>query len=141
MTESVVALPHGSPSRGSDSPRASARARVNRSVTHRDRTLSIKESRPVLFVRRVSRVVYLDTADSWILNEDSPAPKKVWKTDYTAAVPGGYKPFVRWCRAWRYPAVILGSACDGAKWFLIHPVRGPLTITAVGTGVAAVMAG
>lgn len=137
MTESVMALPHGSPSRGSDSPRASARARVNRSVTHRDRVQAAKATRTGQFVARAVRVVYLDAADSWIVRESTPSIRQVWKADYTASVPGNYAPFRYWCRGWRYPAVASAAVLDSAKWALIHPVRGPLFLTATGSTIAA----
>lgn len=138
MTESVVALPHGSVSGRSDSPRASGRARVNGSVTHRDRVRVVRGARTAERVRQVVRVVYLDAADSWIVSEPSPSIRQVWAADYTASVPGGYAPFRYWCRGYRYPAVAFAAVLDSAKWALIHPVRGPLFLTLTGAGVTAV---
>lgn len=81
-------------------------------------------------LRRMVRVVYLDAADSWIVRESSPAPRTVWRTDYTAHLISPPTAYVRWCRVWRYPGTVLGATCDGLKFFLIHPVRGPLAIVA-----------
>jgi hypothetical protein len=136
-TESVVALPHGSASGRSDSPRASGRARVNGSVTHRDRVRVARGANLVAGARRMGRVMYLDAADSWIVRDSTPSIRQVWAADYTAAVPGDYAPFRFWCRGYRYPAVAFAALLDSAKWLLIHPVRGPLFLTAVGAGIAA----
>lgn len=149
MTESVVALPNGSVSGRSESPRASARAMVNGSVTHGERrrpsptprtgartqTGPSRMARVAAWPRRVGRVMYLDAADSWIVRDSTPSIRQVWSTDYTAAVPGDYAPFRWWCRGYRYPAVAAAAVLDSAKWILIHPVRGPLFITATGVGV------
>lgn len=136
MTESVVALPHGSPSRGSESPRASARARVKGSVTHRDRVRAVKAARPVAYARRIGRVMYLDAADSWIVRESTPSIRQVWGTDYAALARVDYAPFRVWCRAYKPVAVSSAAVLDGVKWFLIHPVRGPLFLTATSAGIA-----
>lgn len=139
MTESVVALGHGSPGNGMQRPRASARARMKASVTRRDRLRRIRAANPAAKIRHIGRVMYLDAADSWIVNTHSPAPKTVWRTDYNSAVPGAYRPFTTWCRIYRYPAVVFGATLDGAKWLLIHPLRGPLTITAAAAGAATIL--
>lgn len=136
MTESVVTLSNVSAVGGSDSPRASARARVKPSVTRRDRVKRLGAARPVVFARRVGRVMYLDAADSWIVRESTPSIRTVWRTDYSAAMPADFVPYRRWCRAYRYPAVAAAAALDSVKWMLIHPVRGPLFI-ATSVGVAA----
>lgn len=120
---------------GSDSPRASARARVKPSVTRRNRVRRLRTARPVVAARRVGRVMYLDAADSWIVRESTPSIRVVWRTDYSATTPE-FAPYRRWCRAYRYPAVAAAAALDSAKWMLIHPVRGPLFI-ATSVGVAA----
>lgn len=129
MTVRAIAVDHGSAGVATAQPvGVNARARpreAQRSVTVGDQ---IRERRPGR-IRRATRVVWLDAADSWIIRESSPAPRTVWRTDYTAQIPGAYLPFVKWCRAWRYPAVLFGSACDGIKVLLIHPVRGPLTLS------------
>lgn len=82
-------------------------------------------------------VAYLDAADSWIVHESTPSIRQVWAADYTASVPGGYKPFAYWCRAYRYPAVAAAAVLDSTKLMLIHPVRGPLFLTTAGSAVAA----
>ncbi|MEU7978277.1 hypothetical protein AB0B63_07065 [Micromonospora sp. NPDC049081] len=80
--------------------------------------------------------MYLDAADSWIVREPSTSIRQVWATDY-AALSGIDDPTYRaWCRLWRYPAVLSAAALDSTKFFLIHPVRGPLFLTAVGVGAA-----
>lgn len=141
MTESVVALPHGTAGGRSDSPRASARARVKGSVTHREQKRSVGQARPVRFARQVGRVMYRDAADSWIVRESTPSIRQVWSTDYAALASVDWAPFRVWCRFWRYPAVFFASATDGAKFFLIHPVRGPLFIGAVAGGTVAAVWG
>lgn len=98
---------------------------AQRSVTARDQI----HQRRVSPMRRVGRVMYLDAADSWIVREHSPAPATVWATDYTAHIPGAYRPFVLWCRAYRIPAVLVGAVLDGIKFLLIHPARGPVTVS------------
>lgn len=147
MTESVVALPHGSPVRGVDNPRASARARGKGSVTHRERVAGRKGARlgaaarragtrTVVWGRTTGRVMYLDAADSWIVRESAPSIRQVWATDYAALARVNYTPFRIWCRFWRYPAVLAAASLDSVKWALIHPVRGPLFLTATGAGIA-----
>lgn len=135
MTESVVTLPNVSVVGGSDSPRASARAKVKPSVTRRDRVKRLRAARPVAAARRVGRVMYLDAADSWIVRESTPSIRVVWRTDYSATTPE-FVPYQRWCRAYRYPGIAFAAALDSMKWMLIHPVRGPLFI-ATSVGVAA----
>lgn len=88
-------------------------------------------------VRREVQVVYLDTADSWLLTGRAPSAKDIWRADYAANVPADFAPFVMWCRAYRVPAVLVALLLDGTKWLLVHPVRGPLTLlTAVATTAA-----
>lgn len=136
MTESVVALPHGSAVGGVENPRASARARVKQSVTHRDRVRRAAATQPVAVARRISRVMYRDAADSWIVRDSTPSIAQVWATDYAALATVDYAPFRVWCRFYRFPAVLFAAGLDSAKWMLIHPVRGPLFLTAVSVGVA-----
>lgn len=80
-------------------------------------------------MRRVGRVVYLDAADSWPLQERSPSAVTVWNTDYTALLDTVWTPYGYWARAWRVPAVLFAVLFDAAKWLLIHPFRGPATLT------------
>lgn len=128
MTVRAMAVGDGSAGLGAAQPvGVNTRAReTQRSVTHRDR---VRESKIGPW-RRVARVVYLDAADSWIVRESSPAPRTVWRTDYTAHLTSPPAVYVRWCRVWRYPGTTLGAVCDGVKFFLIHPVRGPVAIVA-----------
>lgn len=137
MTESVVALPHGTPSGGVHSPRASARAHARASVTHREQVRVSKHTNTATRLRHFGRVMYLDAADSWIVSDSTPSIKTVWNTDYSTTVPGNYRPFIIWCRVWRYPAVACAATLDSAKWLLIHPLRGPLFIATIGGTVAA----
>lgn len=153
MTESVVALPNGSVSGRSENPRASARARVNGSVTHGERRRPSPTPRTAVRTQvgpsrmarvaawpcHAGRVMYLDAADSWIVKNSTPSIRQVWSTDYAASIPGDYAPFRYWCRAYRYPAVAAAAVLDSAKWMLIHPVRGPLFLSATAGGVAAVV--
>lgn len=153
MTESVVALPNVSANGRPESPRASARARVKRSVTHgdqprprettqtalREHTKARRAARVTTWPRRALRVMYLDAADSWIVRESTPSIRQVWATDYTASVPGDYPPFQLWCRVYRVPAVVAAAVLDSTKWCLIHPVRGPLLLAATAVGTAAVV--
>ncbi|MEV1013807.1 hypothetical protein AB0I89_23940 [Micromonospora sp. NPDC049801] len=91
--------------------------------------------------RRIGRVMYLDAADSWIVREATPSIRQVWATDYAALATIDYLPFRLWCRGYRYAAVSSAAVLDGVKWMLIHPVRGPLFLTATGAGVGAVVWG
>ncbi|WP_431728547.1 hypothetical protein [Verrucosispora sp. TAA-831] len=149
MTDRVVTVPNVSAIGGVEHPRASARARVNQSVTHRDQKSVRRNARQVDAARRLGvraagwaratgRVMYLDAADSWIVRERSQTIRQVWSTDYAAAAPGDFAPFRRWCRAYRYPAVAATVVLDSVKWLLVHPVRGPLSI-ATCVGIAAVI--
>jgi len=81
--------------------------------------------------------MYLDAADSWIVRESTPSIRQVWATNYAALATVDYAPFRVWCRFWRYPAVAFSAGTDSVKWMLIHPVRGPLFLTATGAGIAA----
>ncbi|MCW6003832.1 hypothetical protein K1W54_04445 [Micromonospora sp. CPCC 205371] len=87
----------------------------------------------------MARVVYLDTADAWLWSESTPSIRQVLATDYSASTPAGWLPFVVWCKAYKVPAVVFAAVLDSAKWFLIHPVRGPLFLAATGGSVAAVI--
>jgi len=137
VTESVVALPNGSAIGGSDSPRASARVRVNRSVTERVRARPAGGAR---VVRRALRVMYVDAADSWIVRESTPSIRQVWRTDYAALAVD--HPAARvWCRVYRFPAVASAAVLDSIKWCAIHPVRGPLLAAASAGTVWAVIGG
>lgn len=127
MTDSVMAVPHGSPARGVDSPRASARANVKQSVTARDRRRTLLGAR----VARIARVVYLDAADSWIAEERSPSAKTVWHTDWTAHLDVVWAPYAVWTNVWRPVAALVALLLDVAKFLFIHPARGPFTLTTV----------
>lgn len=137
VTDSVVALSHGSPEVGVHSPpvrRTRVRARIT--TTQRDsktRSVTWRE-----WLRSASEVVYLDAADSWIVSESTPSIRRVWATDYSTCVPADYQPFIVWCRIWRYPAVVFAAVFDSVKWMLIHPLRGPLFIACIGGTVAAI---
>lgn len=98
-------------------------------------------ARPKAWARTTARVMYRDAEGSWILSERSQTMKQVWRTDYAAIASVDWAPFRMWCRSWRYPAVMFAAGTDSAKFFLIHPVRGPLFLTAVGAGVGAVVWG
>lgn len=129
MTVSGMAVVDGSANPAPATPvGVNTRARVNRSVAQRDRLRRLRASRVAQLAARAGRVVWADAADSWIVREHSPAPRTVWAADYTAHIPGAYPPFVRWCRLWRIPAVLFGVLLDAVKFFLIHPVRGPLAL-------------
>jgi len=81
-------------------------------------------------------VVYLDTADGFLLNEASPTIRQVWNTNYADASPIDWPTYRAWCRVWKPVAVGAAAVCDSAKFFLIHPVRGPLSVTAAAVGIA-----
>jgi hypothetical protein len=126
MTLSDMAVVDGSPMAGGAQPaRVNARARVKPSVTARDR----RRTSQMPPVGRFFRVVYLDAADSWIADERSPSAKTVWRTDYTAHLDTVWKPYGYWAKAYRAAAVVWALLLDSIKWLLIHPVRGPLTLT------------
>lgn len=141
MTVSEMAVPNGIPVAGGDSPRVLTRARARPSVTRSDtaRPVQARENSAVRgsAVSRLVRVAYLDAADSWIVSDSTPSIRAVWKTDYAAAAPAGWLPFVVWCKAYRLPAVVLAAMLDSVKWMLIHPVRGPLFLTIAGGTTAA----
>lgn len=88
-------------------------------------------------VRRMVQVVYLDAADSWIAEERSPSAKTVWRTDYTAHLDTVWKPYGYWARAYRVAAVLFAMLLDAAKFLLIHPLRGPITLTFAAVGYLA----
>lgn len=141
MTVSEMAVPNGSQMGGVDAPRVLTRARARPSVTHSDtaRPARGKESTAVRgsAVSRLVRVAYLDAADSWIVSDSTPSIKAVWRADYAAATPGHWLPFVIWCKVYRLPAVLVAAVLDSLKWLLIHPLRGPLSLFAVGGLLAA----
>lgn len=136
VTECVVALPHGSASAGVDSPpvrRTRVRARV--ADTPRSHKVRAATSRVRRVVRNTAEVAYLDAADGFILNSRSQTIREVVATDYAAASPlRDYRPFRVWCRVWKPVAVTVVTGVDTAKFLLVHPVRGPLTLTAVAVG-------
>lgn len=140
MTVSEMAVPNGSPTIGVDAPRVLTRARARPSVTRSDtaQPARAKESTAVRgsAVSRLVRVAYLDAADSWIVSDFTPSIKTVWRTDYAAAAPGHWLPFVAWCKTYRVLAVVLATLLDSLKWMLIHPLRGPLFLT-IGGGIVA----
>ncbi|MEU7170281.1 hypothetical protein ABZ949_02170 [Micromonospora tulbaghiae] len=80
--------------------------------------------------------MYLDAADSWIVRESTPSIRQVWATDYPALARVDYAPFRVWCRVYKPAAVGSAAVLDSVKWLLIHPVRGPLFLSAVGVGAA-----
>lgn len=127
MTLSDMAVGDGSPmARGAQPVGVNARARVKQSVTARDRRRTFRASP----FGRFFRVVYLDTADSWIAEEQSPSAKTVWRTDYTAHLDAVWKPYGVWVACYRPVAVFFALLLDATKWLLIHPARGPLALTA-----------
>jgi hypothetical protein len=79
-------------------------------------------------LRRAVRVVYRDTVDGWIVQNRTLSMGEVFTMQY--AVPGDWKPFRIWCTVYTRTFGTLSAALlDGAKWLLIHPVRGPITVT------------
>jgi hypothetical protein len=129
-----MAVVDGSPGLGAAQPvGVNARARVKQSVTARDRQRTSGRSRTA----RILRVVYLDAVDSWPLRERSPSAKTVWRTDYSAHLDTPWAPYQYWTKAWRFVAVFFALLLDAPKWLLIHPVRGPLTITLFAAGYLA----
>lgn len=141
VTVSEMAVPNGSPMSGVDSPRVLTRARARPSVTRSDTARPARAQQDTAArgsaVSRLVRVAYLDAADSWIVSDSTPSIKAVWRTDYAAAAPGHWLPFVIWCKAYRLPAVALATLLDAIKWMLIHPLRGPLFLSITGGLVAA----
>ncbi|WP_250029849.1 hypothetical protein [Paractinoplanes maris] len=81
-------------------------------------------------IRRVARVMYLDAADSWPVQERSPSARTVFRTDYTAHLGTVWKPYRMWTVAYRPAAATLALLFDALKWLFIHPLRGPLTTSA-----------
>lgn len=138
MTESVVALPNGSHVGSADSPRVRrTRTRARTMVTARSGRAKAAARRAKAVGRNVAEVMYLDAADSWIVRESTPSLRALWATDYAAHVPGGYTPFVVWCRAYRLFAVASAAPLHALLWLLVHPVRGPLFLTVTGAGITA----
>lgn len=86
--------------------------------------------------RQIGRVMYLDAADSWIVSDSTPSIRQVWAADYAALATVNYTPFRMWCRSYRLFAVASAATLDSVKWCLIHPVRGPLFLTATSVGIA-----
>jgi hypothetical protein len=137
MTVSEMAVPYGTTVPGVDSPRVLTRTRARTSVADGDGARVTKQARRAPVVVRLARVMYLDAADSWIVSDSTPSIRTVWKTSYVAAAPAGWLPFVIWCHAYRVPAVLLAAVLDAVKWLLIHPLRGPLSLTVAGGLLAA----
>jgi hypothetical protein len=133
--ESVVTLPFDTLDGGSEG------ARVRRTRTRARVATTFGEVKDVeaslTIAQRALRTVYLDAADSWIVSETSPALRTVWATDYAGSVPGGHPLLRGWCRAWKPAAVLFAAVCDGLKWLLAHPLRGPLFLFIVGAVVGA----
>lgn len=120
-----VAMPHGAAT-GSPNARPRARARARTSIAGAVTQRARRRGVPLAGVRRLGRVVYLDAADSWIVQGRTLSMVEVWRADYV--VPGNYTPFRIWCRAYRYPATVWAAGCDAVKFLGVHPVRGPLTL-------------
>lgn len=134
MTLSDMAVVDGSPNLGAAQPvGVNARARVKQSVTARDRPRTSGTSR----MSRVVRVVYLDTADSWIFRESTPSVRAVFDNRYLDALGKDAGPLMLWCAAYRYFAATVALILNAALWLFIHPLRGPLTITLAAAGYLA----
>ena len=130
MTLGDMAVGDGSPmAAGAQPVGVNARARVKQSVTARDRRRTSRAPS----IGRFLRIVYLDGADSWIAEERSPSAKTVWHTDYTRHLDTVWRPYGVWCRAWRPAAVFFALLLDATKWLLIHPARGPMSLTVTAT--------
>jgi hypothetical protein len=84
------------------------------------------------WLRHAGRVFYRDAADGWLMQGRTLSVAEVAQLRY--AVPGDWKPFRLWCTFYtRSLGPIFAAVLDGAKFTLIHPVRGPLA----GAGTAA----
>jgi hypothetical protein len=73
--------------------------------------------------------MWLDAADSWIVREHSPAPLTVWRTDWTAHLDNPPRAYSVWCHVWRPIGTTAGAVLDATKFLLVHPARGPLTVS------------
>ena len=109
---------------------ATGPATTTRTRTAKARTRTAPRANPL---RYAARIVYRDTADGWIVQSRTLSIADVWNINY--AVPDDWTPFRVWCKVYtRSAGVAAAAVLDGVKWFLIHPVRGPLLIT--GSGAA-----
>lgn len=85
-------------------------------------------------LRLFGRVFYRDAADGWLMQGRTLSVAEVAQLRY--AVPGDWGPFRIWCTVYtRSVGPVVAAILDGAKWVLIHPVRGPLA----GAGTAAAL--
>lgn len=132
-----MALPDGSHVGGPTRVGVNARARVKRSLAQRDQTRKARLAQIAAVAGRISRVMWLDAADSWIVRDSTPSLRRVWATDYTAHLQDPYGPYVWWCKGYRLFAVATVAPLHAVLWLLAHPVRGPLFLTATGVGIAA----
>jgi hypothetical protein len=137
-TAATVAAPAARPVRGGTSHRvatAPTTATSAPSVTVRAkaaakaRTKSLPKIRiSAAPLRRLARVMYRDTVDGWIVQNRTLSMGEVFHLNY--AVPGDWKPFRIWCTFYtRTFGTFVAAVLDGAKFLLIHPVRGPITVT------------
>lgn len=140
-TQRVVALadgnPDGKPSSALHVPVRRTRAHARTSVADSDGLSSVEGGR----ARAVLAAVGADVGGSWLLRDNTPSIAQTWNADYSALIPGDYQPFALWCRMWRYPAVAVCAVLSAAIWLLIHPLRGPLTITVTAAAVTAICFG
>jgi hypothetical protein len=129
VTPSDMAVVDGSPDFGTAQPvGVNARARVKQSITTRDRRRTSKTARRSLSPSRMTRLMYLDAADSWIVRESTPSLKTLWATTYADEIPAGWGPMRAWCLAYRLLAVAVAVPLHMLLFLLTHPLRGPLTV-------------
>lgn len=109
----------GAPATAAPSRTAAAKAKA------RERVAAMPKVQMGTRLRHVSRVLYRDTADGWLMQGRTLSVAEVAQLRY--AVPGDWKPFQLWCTFYtRSFGPFFAAVLDGAKFVLIHPVRGPL---------------
>jgi len=144
MTVRDVAMPHGTPVKGGDSPWGRARARARVRITQRDVKAWKIASR---LAAKTAQTVREDARNHWALTAEPPTLTEWFASIRTADITKvpGRSPVLLW--AWRVDNWITGSAFAAAsiiwftgaaaiRWCACHPMRRWAFITCSGAIVA-----
>ena len=127
LTERVVALPYGSGEGSGDRARV-RRTRTRARVVDTDSNHKARVWAQLHRLKNVGQILYHDIEGAWIFRHSTPSLRDVWCTNHAELAGISHPAFVGWCRVYRLLGVAAAAVCDGIKWCLIHPVRGPLLI-------------